>query len=51
MSHSHHHHDHMHSHVTTNNKKVLFISFLIIGLYMFIEIIGGLLAEQLGITI
>ncbi|MCD1019938.1 cation-efflux pump, partial [Staphylococcus aureus] len=33
MSHS-HHHDHMHSHVTTNNKKVLFISFLIIGLYM-----------------
>ncbi|EOB7618725.1 TPA: hypothetical protein ACQKYS_002287, partial [Staphylococcus aureus] len=26
MSHSHHHHDHMHSHVTTNNKKVLFIS-------------------------
>ncbi|RYL16171.1 cation-efflux pump, partial [Staphylococcus aureus] len=29
MSHSHHHHDHMHSHVTTNNKKVLFISFLI----------------------
>ncbi|MFW2702370.1 hypothetical protein ACN6MA_11620, partial [Staphylococcus aureus] len=25
MSHS-HHHDHMHSHVTTNNKKVLFIS-------------------------
>ncbi|HEA3976860.1 cation-efflux pump, partial [Staphylococcus aureus] len=45
MSHSHHHHDHMHSHVTTNNKKVLFISFLIIGLYMFIEIIGGLLAN------
>lgn len=49
MSHSHHHHDHMHSHVTTNNKKVLFISFLIIGLYMFIEIIGGLLANSLAL--
>ena len=48
MSHS-HHHDHMHSHVTTNNKKVLFISFLIIGLYMFIEIIGGLLANSLAL--
>ena len=49
MSHSHHHHDHMHSHVNTNNKKVLFISFLIIGLYMFIEIIGGLLANSLAL--
>ncbi|EHJ06633.1 CDF family zinc efflux transporter CzrB [Staphylococcus simiae] len=48
MSHSHHHHDH-HSHVTTNNKKVLFLSFLIIGIYMIVEIVGGFLSNSLAL--
>ncbi|MEJ7183148.1 cation transporter, partial [Staphylococcus caprae] len=44
-----HHHDHSHGHVHTNNKKVLFISFLIIGLFMLVEIIGGFLANSLAL--
>lgn len=40
-----HHHDHAHSHahghVHTNNKKILLISFIIIALFMLVEIIGG----------
>lgn len=44
-----HHHDHVHGHVHTNNKKVLLISFLIIGSFMLIEIIGGYLANSLAL--
>ncbi|RRJ14587.1 cation-efflux pump, partial [Pseudomonas aeruginosa] len=37
---THHHHDHAHSHahghVHTNNKKILLISFIIIGLFMLV---------------
>ncbi len=44
-----HPHDHSHGHVHTNNKKVLFISFLIIGLFMLVEIIGGFLANSLAL--
>lgn len=39
--------DYMYSYVIINNKKVLFILFLIIGLYMFIEIIGGFFVNSL----
>ena len=35
-----HTHSHNHSHVHTN-KKFLAISFIIIGLFMVIEIVGG----------
>lgn len=47
MSHEHHHHSH--NHVTSNNKKVLFISFIIIGIYMLVEIIGGFFANSLAL--
>ena len=48
-----HHHDHAHSHahghVHTNNKKILLISFIIIALFMLVEIIGGFLANSLAL--
>lgn len=43
------HHSHDHHHVHTNNKKVLLISFLIIGLFMIIEIVGGFLSNSLAL--
>lgn len=45
----HHGHNHAHGHVHTNNKKVLLISFIIIGLFMIIEIIGGFFANSLAL--
>ena len=48
MSH-HHHHGHDHSHVHTSNKKVLFVSFLIIASFMVVEVIGGLLTNSLAL--
>lgn len=48
MSHQ-HHHGHDHSHVHTSNKKVLFISFLIIASFMVVEVIGGILTNSLAL--
>lgn len=45
----HHGHDHTHGHVHTNNKKILLISFLIIGLFMIVEIIGGFISNSLAL--
>ncbi|SCU34980.1 Co Zn Cd efflux system component [Staphylococcus xylosus] len=45
----HHGHDHAHGHVHTNNKKILLISFLIIGLFMIVEIIGGFISNSLAL--
>ncbi|WP_154838218.1 CDF family zinc efflux transporter CzrB [Staphylococcus sp. Marseille-Q1834] len=44
-----HSHAHAHNHVHTNNKKILAISFIIIGLFMVIEIIGGFFANSLAL--
>lgn len=45
----HHGHNHAHGHVHTNNKKILLISFLIIGLFMIVEIIGGFISNSLAL--
>ncbi|UBV35463.1 CDF family zinc efflux transporter CzrB [Staphylococcus xylosus] len=45
----HHGHDHAHGNVHTNNKKILLISFLIIGLFMIVEIIGGFISNSLAL--
>ncbi|MGW7889813.1 CDF family zinc efflux transporter CzrB [Staphylococcus xylosus] len=45
----HHGHDHAHGHVHTNNKKILLISFLIIGIFMIVEIIGGFISNSLAL--
>lgn len=42
-------HDHNHDHTHGTNKKVLFISFLIITSYMIIEAIGGFLTNSLAL--
>lgn len=42
-------HDHGHDHSHTANKKVLFISFLIITVYMIVEAIGGFLTNSLAL--
>lgn len=44
-----HNHDHNHSHVHTNNKKVLLFSFIIIAIFMVVEIIGGFVANSLAL--
>ncbi|ANR68664.1 MULTISPECIES: CDF family zinc efflux transporter CzrB [Staphylococcus] len=50
MSESEHHgHNHAHGHVHTNNKKILLISFLIIGIFMIVEIIGGFVSNSLAL--
>ncbi|MFD2681096.1 cation diffusion facilitator family transporter [Bacillus seohaeanensis] len=41
--HGHHHHGH------STNKKVLFISFLLIFLFMIVEVIGGILTNSLAL--
>ncbi|MCM3585886.1 cation diffusion facilitator family transporter [Mesobacillus maritimus] len=53
-SHGHHHHGHGHGHSHghhhhTNNKKALFMAFLLIATYMIIEFIGGLLTNSLAL--
>lgn len=47
MGHEHHGHDH--NHVHTNNKKILFISFIIITLFMILEVIGGYITNSLAL--
>src|SRR5690606_10767567 len=42
-------HDHNHDHTHGANKKVLFISFIIITSYMVIEAIGGFLTNSLAL--
>lgn len=50
MSESEYHgHNHAHGHVHTNNKKILLISFLIIGIFMIVEIIGGFVSNSLAL--
>lgn len=50
MSESEHNgHNHAHGHVHTNNKKILLISFLIIGIFMIVEIIGGFVSNSLAL--
>ena len=49
MSNHTHHHNHTHNHVHTNNNKVLTISFIIIGLFMIVEILGGFIANSLAL--
>ncbi|MBO0995587.1 cation diffusion facilitator family transporter [Bacillus sp. SD088] len=45
MGHDHHGHDHTHG----ANKKVLFISFLVITVFMIVEVVGGLLTNSLAL--
>lgn len=47
MGHEHHGHDH--NHVHTNNKKILLISFIIITLFMIVEVIGGYVTNSLAL--
>lgn len=42
-------HDHSHSHTHAGNKKVLFISFIIITGFMIVEAIGGILTNSLAL--
>lgn len=42
-------HDHGHDHTHNTNKKVLFISFLIITTYMIVEAVGGYLTNSLAL--
>ncbi|PLR83543.1 cation transporter [Bacillus canaveralius] len=48
-----HHHGHSqghgHSHGQTKNKKALFLSFLLIATFMFVEVIGGILTNSLAL--
>lgn len=50
-----HNHGHSHSHNQgqdhdhTNNKKILFISFIIISIYMIVEVIGGFITNSLAL--
>ncbi|WP_211745099.1 cation diffusion facilitator family transporter [Paenibacillus sp. Marseille-Q4541] len=50
----HDHHGHQqggsgHSHIHTNNKKALFLSFLLITAFMIVEVIGGLITGSLAL--
>lgn len=54
----HHHHDHYghthdggggHNHIHTDNKKALFLSFLLIMAFMIVEVIGGLYTGSLAL--
>ncbi|MRG86828.1 cation diffusion facilitator family transporter [Salinibacillus xinjiangensis] len=48
MGHSHgHNHDHGHSHGA--NKKALLISFVLIGTFMVVEVIGGIITNSLAL--
>lgn len=44
-----HQHGHSHGHNHTGNKKVLFISFLLISTFMVVEVIGGILTNSLAL--
>lgn len=45
----HEHHGHEHNHVHTNNKKILLISFIIIAVFMIVEVIGGYITNSLAL--
>lgn len=45
MGHEHHDHNHVH----TNNKKILLLSFLIITVFMVMEVIGGYITNSLAL--
>lgn len=55
MGHHHHHHghghghQHGHGHSHTNNKKALFSAFIIITVFMVVEVIGGFLTNSLAL--
>lgn len=42
-------HQHNHSHNHTENKRALMISFLLIGIFMIVEVIGGILTNSLAL--
>jgi cobalt-zinc-cadmium efflux system protein len=42
-------HDHSHDHTHGANKKVLLISFIIISIYMVVEVIGGFITNSLAL--
>lgn len=44
-----HSHSHGHSHGGVNNKKALFLSFIIITAYMVVEVIGGIMTNSLAL--
>jgi len=50
MGHHHsHHHDHHHTHHENKNRKVLFLSFLLITTFMIVEFIGGFFTGSLAL--
>ncbi|MCA0172615.1 cation diffusion facilitator family transporter [Bacillus sp. RAR_GA_16] len=48
MAHN-HSHDHAHDHHHSANKKALFISFLLITLFMLLEVVGGFITNSLAL--
>ena len=42
-------HEHKHSHSHSGNKKVLRVSFIVIAVFMVVEIVGGLLTNSLAL--
>ncbi|MFY4774155.1 cation diffusion facilitator family transporter [Metabacillus sp. RGM 3146] len=48
-SHDHHHHGHSHNHGHNANKKALFSSFIIIFLFMIVEVVGGFVTNSLAL--
>ena len=42
-------HEHEHSHSHSGNKKVLRVSFIVIAVFMVVEIVGGLLTNSLAL--
>lgn len=50
MGHSHsHHHGHGHHHHSSNNKRALRLSFILIATYMVVEVVGGILTNSLAL--
>lgn len=49
MGHHHGHHHHGHSHSHSSNKKAIFSAFLLISLFMIVEVIGGLVTNSLAL--
>ncbi|MBB6445115.1 cation diffusion facilitator family transporter [Bacillus benzoevorans] len=47
--HHHHGHSHGHSHGHAGNKKALFSAFLLISLFMVVEVIGGIVTNSLAL--
>ena len=48
--HGHHHgHDHGHAHGHSANKKALFFAFLLITIFMVVEVVGGLVTNSLAL--